>query len=264
MKNLLKTIMVSAMILSQLSVTAQFFTEDFESSTFPPANWSLDVQNPNESWSLDTKVASSGSKSAKITYDDALLQQNETLVSPSIDLTSAINPSLEFSYAMSYFWSVSPNNNYDFTVSIIDGTTSTVLWTENDQGSFGDYNFITVNLDLTAYAGKTNLKVSFNYNGQEGADLSLDNIKVIESAVLSVDKKELSKVSFFPNPVKNILSYNASSKVDEITFYSIIGKEVYRDNSGKNDIDISNLNKGIYLLKVRSDKKTETYKIVKE
>ncbi|TXD47242.1 T9SS type A sorting domain-containing protein [Polaribacter sp. IC073] len=264
MKTPLKMTMVLAMILCNLSVSGQIFTEDFESSTFPPVNWSLATQNTNETWSLDAKAAASGTNSAKVTYDERLAQQNETLLSPNIDLTSAVKPSLEFSFAMSYFWSVAPNNNYDFTVSIIDGTTTTVLWSEADAGAFNDYIWTKVTLDLTPFAGKNNLKLSFNYNGLDGANLSLDAIKIEETAVLSADKEELASVSFFPNPVKNILSFNTTSKVDEIIFYNVAGKEILKSNTSKNQIDISKFSKGVYLLKVASKNKTETYKIIKE
>jgi len=264
MKSSLKGIIAAAMILITLSVSGQFITEDFESNIFPPANWTIASQNTNETWSLETKAANTGTNSAKVNYDDNFGAQNEILKSPSIDLTSAINPSLEFWFSMSYFWSISPNNNYDFEVSIYDGSSLKLIWQESDFGNFNNYDWYKVTLDLTEFAGKSNISVEFKYQGQDGANLRIDDFSIKETAVLDVEKLEENNLSFYPNPTKNTLSYNSNIEIDEIIFYNTIGQEVKKSTNNVNQIDISNLDRGIYTLKVKSANKIETYKILKE
>ena len=265
MKKPLPLIIAFAMVLLHSSTFGQFLNENFEGNTFPPANWQLTQVNSNETWSVDSKSANTGIKSATVVYDKSLNAQNELLISPSFDLTTAISPVFEFWVSMSYYWSVSPNDNYDFIVSLNDGTESVDLWTENNEGTFEDYNWRKVTIDLTDYVGKSNLKLEFKYVGTDGATLNLDDVSVIETAVLAVDD-EISKeaISFYPNPVKNILSYQSNEIIDEITFYNAIGQQVYQSKNTNSQVDISKLNSGIYLLKVKSAEKIKTYKIVKE
>lgn len=264
MKSPLKNFIALAVLLSNVSLFGQFLSENFESSTFPPTNWMVKSTNANQSWKLDTKTSSEGVSSASVLYDDALGDQNETLISPAFDLSTAITPVLEFSFSMSYYWSVSPNDNYNFTVSINDGTTTTVLWTEADKGNFNNYEWYQVTLDLTPYVGKSNLKLEFNYTGKDGADLNLDNISVSETAVLSVGKVSKSTISFYPNPTTDILSFNSVATIDKVTFYNTNGQMVYTVKPQNNQIDISQFNAGVYLLKVASDQKVQTYQILKK
>ncbi|NVK52286.1 MAG: T9SS type A sorting domain-containing protein [Flavobacteriaceae bacterium] len=264
MKYPLKKIIASAILFSCMSVSGQILSEDFENATFPPANWTLTQTNTNETWTVDAKNAKSGVKSAVVFYDKSLAAQNEKLISPAIDLKTVKEPKVDFWFSMSYFWSVSPNNNYDFKVSVNDGTTSTVVWTENSEGSFQDYTWRKVTIDLKAFAGKSNLKLEFSYVGTDGATLHIDDVVVQETAVLSVEKVNDLQVSFYPNPAKDKLYIQSKAAIDQVAIYNTIGQKVYQSSSTKSAIDISELTEGVYFVKVTSDVKTNTYKIVKE
>jgi hypothetical protein len=69
----------------------------------------------------------------------------------------------------------------------------------------------------------------------------------------------------YPNPVNNgkfvITSNNGVNKQVEI--YSMIGKQVYSKTVKANEaIDVSNLNQGIYVLRVKEDAKIATRKLI--
>lgn len=263
MKCPLKSIIALAVLLSNVSVSGQILNENFENNTFPPVNWVLSQTNVNETWNVDAKNAKSGVKSATVFYDKSLAAQNEKLISPSIDLKTVKEPVLEFWFSMSYFWSVSPNNNYDFKVSVNDGTKSTVVWTEKNEGNFDDYSWRKATVDLEAFAGKSNLKIEFSYIGTDGATLNIDDISVKETVVLNVEKVNDLKVSFYPNPVKDKLSIQSKNKIDKLVIYNSLGQKMYESKEEKASINMSNFNKGIYFLKVKSDVNTQTYKVVK-
>lgn len=181
------TLLFFFFLLCALATHAQYLNEGFEGGSSLPAGWTLSQVNANETWYIGTNAAQAhtGSNYAIVEYDAALGAQNETLTSPSFDLTSATNPRLIFWWNMSYFWSVSPNNNYDFTVSIDDGTTVNQVFTETDETDFDstDDNFVWFSrtVDLSAYIGKSNVKVLFNYSGSDGASLTIDDILVEET-----------------------------------------------------------------------------------
>lgn len=67
----------------------------------------------------------------------------------------------------------------------------------------------------------------------------------------------------YPNPVSNALNVETMEKVEDIILYDVLGKEVLRTTK-TNNIDVSNLNNGLYILKLITEKGIGEYKIVKE
>ena len=171
------TLLLLTFLYSSLSY-GQYLSEGFESSTSLPDNWVLTQTNTSKTWEISTTTANNGTNGATVSYD---YSQDETLTSPSIDLSSATNPRLVFYWSMSYYWSVDPYNNYDFIVSIDDGTNVTQLFTEADAGTFTTYQWYEQTIDLSAYVGLSDVKILFNYTGNDGASLYLDDISVEET-----------------------------------------------------------------------------------
>ena len=162
---------------------AQLSEESFESGI--PATWTVNQVNTVETWKISTTEPHSGSNKMIVEYDPTPGNQDENLVTPVIDLTSSTNPRLVFWWNMSYHWGVAPNDNYDFTVSIDNGTTVTQLFTETDEANFDstDDNWVwfKTEINLAAYVGQSNITIIFNYTGNDGASLSLDDVKVDET-----------------------------------------------------------------------------------
>jgi len=158
---------------------AAVLNEGFESATFPPSGWTKTTTDASYTWTQATN-AHSGTKDAEVLYDPALAQQNEWLISPSVNLTSLTSPMLNFWWNMSYYWGVSPNNNYDFKVKVSTdgGTTWTIIWTEDSAGTFTSYTYYKQSISLAAYASATNFKVAFQYIGSNGASLDIDDISI--------------------------------------------------------------------------------------
>lgn len=164
------------------TITAQYLVEDFEGgTTIPPAGWIHNQTNTNETWTISNTTSVSGTNSAEVLYDAALGVQDEQLVSPSIDLTAASSPQLRFQVNLSYFWSISPNNNYDAKVYVDNGSGNTLVWEEADLGEFESFSWIEVVVDLSAYVGDS-ITVTFAYEGADGASLNIDDIIVEETA----------------------------------------------------------------------------------
>ncbi|PCH52342.1 MAG: hypothetical protein COC22_04245 [Flavobacteriaceae bacterium] len=69
----------------------------------------------------------------------------------------------------------------------------------------------------------------------------------------------------YPNPVSNgKLFMNSNSNFDkQLEIYSMLGKRVYRKNvNTKETIDISKLNAGIYMVKIKEEEKISTRKLI--
>ncbi|MEN2398224.1 T9SS type A sorting domain-containing protein [Flavobacterium sp. MC2016-06] len=83
---------------------------------------------------------------------------------------------------------------------------------------------------------------------------------------LSTPDFALSGFKFYPNPVKNILTVNHTSVIDEVQIFTVSGESVLfkKINSTHSEIDLSHLSTGVYLLNVKSDGKEKSMKIIKE
>lgn len=174
---LLLTVLLS---LSSWRAEAQYFSNGFE-GTFP-SPWTLSSTNTAYTWHAGTSFHT-GVASAICEYDPDLFDQNESLMSPIINLSTATAPRLKFWFMMSYYWGVDPNDNYDLIVKATTdgGATSTVLWTEAAQGVFDSFVWYEVTLDLTAYVGQSNFQLILVYEGVDGAQANFDDIIVEET-----------------------------------------------------------------------------------
>ncbi|WP_165828985.1 T9SS type A sorting domain-containing protein [Flavobacterium sp. HTF] len=82
---------------------------------------------------------------------------------------------------------------------------------------------------------------------------------------LSTPDFELANFQFYPNPVKEILTIDNTSVIDGIEIFSLSGKSVLvkKINDTRSQIDLSHLSNGVYFLKVKSQGKERTIKIIK-
>lgn len=90
-------------------------------------------------------------------------------------------------------------------------------------------------------------------------------INVIGDLVLSVDSNLLTQVSIYPNPAKDVLNLKipASIEIIKASLYDVLG----RNTAAKvvnNQINVSNLSKGIYMLSLETSAGKLTQKIVKQ
>lgn len=238
----------------------QYLEEGFESSASIPAGWNVNQVNADETWNINSSpaLAHSGDNYAVVVYDPNLNTQDESLVSPSIDLSSATNPRLIFWWNTSYYWSVSPYDNYDFTVSIDDGTNVTEVFTENDETDFDDdadsFIWFRRTVDLSSWIGQTNVKIIFNYQGVDGASLSVDQILVEETPSCEAP----SGVSVTVNSLTEVtISWAAGASETEWTYeYGETGFTIGSGTSATvttTSVDLSGLTEQVYDIYVKAN-----------
>ncbi len=84
--------------------------------------------------------------------------------------------------------------------------------------------------------------------------------------VLGINTELDNKIQVYPNPVKNILTINSLEQpIESYKIYTING-QVVQSNSlvTKNQLDISSLISGVYLLEFTSNNEKQTIKFIKE
>jgi len=82
----------------------------------------------------------------------------------------------------------------------------------------------------------------------------------------TINFESISNISIFPNPVKDNFIYFSSTQDLDVIVYDILGKQVLVENitPTKDFINVSNLNNGIYLMKINSSQGTVTKKLIKQ
>jgi hypothetical protein len=75
-----------------------------------------------------------------------------------------------------------------------------------------------------------------------------------------------NNISLYPNPTKERVYINTSIPIKKITISNLLGQEIknYNTSQVKSSIDISELNKGIYFVKIYTEKVAHTTKLIKE
>ncbi|MEG0696730.1 MAG: T9SS type A sorting domain-containing protein, partial [Algoriella sp.] len=104
--------------------------------------------------------------------------------------------------------------------------------------------------------GTAKIKISFNSNGK-----IVDQLITISTAVLGTNELTKSAVNIYPNPVNNILFVEVKEAA-KAEIYTITGTKITEKTlqKGKNQLEVSDLQKGVYIIKVNNS----TFKIIKK
>jgi len=94
-------------------------------------------------------------------------------------------------------------------------------------------------------------------------DGQVEDYTINVKEALSTGESAFDKVSFYPNPVKDILTVSSNKKVSSISVFNTAGQLV-KTTQNINTIDMSNLSAGVYVVKTDVEGKTETSKVIKK
>lgn len=89
----------------------------------------------------------------------------------------------------------------------------------------------------------------------------------LDGAVLSTVKNNIQQIGVYPNPLLSAnrylnISSNSSSPMN-VTIFDIIGKQIIKETVSNNQLNVSKLETGIYLVKISQDGKEFNQKIIK-
>ena len=87
--------------------------------------------------------------------------------------------------------------------------------------------------------------------------------KYVDTATLSTDDLALKNIAIYPNPSKGILHIDTNKNI-QVSVTDLLGKTVVptQNFNTNNTIDISNLNNGMYIVKVSNGNTTGSLKII--
>jgi hypothetical protein len=261
------------------------YSYSFENETDLNADWVLNESTNIESewnfnsgdntiWKWENGVAFDGFSSLKVDKDEMLVGVSTEIISKAYDLSGLSTPAIKFS------WAGAAVNNFPVnTLNVAYSDDCGESW--RDLGIVGAVEAANAGLYTTSFKPDTsewnsivmtkaqlnssNIKFKFEYvvNGISN-NFYLDNIRIGEESTLIISENMTSsKLSIFPNPANGsttIALENLANLDVDVTIINMLGAEVSKLYTGEivskyQEIfaDISNLEKGIYFVKITNN-----------
>jgi len=229
-------------------------------------DWRTDAGGTPSTGTGPTTDYNPGTSSGKYLYIEAsggCTAQFANLISPCVDLTTAINPVLKYAYNM---------NGADMGTLFID-VFSNGVWSNNIDLLNGDKgpSWLVRTKSLSSYVGGIiNIRFRGKTGGDYQSDLAIDDISVEEAVGVDELSNNLN-FTIFPNPSNGVYNYTYSGKSElTIELFDVNGKILYSstipaDSSIKTGvIDITEYANGIYMIILTRESDRVTKKIIKE
>ena len=153
-------------------------------------------------------------------------------------------------------------NSWDLGIAVYTGTCGALT-------CVGDSNNGTINvIESVTFASTSGTTYYINIAYPSG---SVDNPEgtfdlAATSSTLSIDKIVAKGFSYYPNPVDKVLKMRAKEPIQQISLYSILGKELKRVNQDalQAELNMDNLPAGTYFVKAFVGGTVGTFKILKK
>ena len=81
------------------------------------------------------------------------------------------------------------------------------------------------------------------------------------------ETEQASSLNLYPNPVQDKLYIEAEAEIEEIVVYDVYGRRQVTEtpsHQGNLSIDVSNLNSGVYFVKIKTEEGNIVKRFVKE
>ena len=251
-----------ASFTSLCNVSTESYTEDFEAATVPalPACTSVINAGTGNNWATATPAASSGFTSKALRY-----VYNTTAAANSWFFTNGVTLTAGTPYTITYKYG---NNSATYVekLKVAYGTAATVAAMTTTLADHPNVTGGTPNNGSVAFTPATSGTYYFGFNAYSAVNqflLYLDDIRIIATA-LNTDSFDTVNFNAYPNPVKDVLRFSSPETISEVTIFNLLGQQVGAKKINVNQIDMSNLTAGTYMVKITIDNKIKTIKVIKE
>ena len=214
--------------------------------------------DPNDPQDRTIWNARTGEKGLYMIAATSLLN-DDYIITPRIDLTSVNAAQFSFwaksltdAYGLERFHvllSTTSSNYFDFTVELSDGELQAPL-------EYTEYSY-----DLSDYEGQM-VYLAIHYVAQDSFVFQMDDF-LVQGNILSIEDNLFNNFNHYIT--NNNLVMSASSSLENIQLYNLLGQEVFSKSlSNTNEtINIASLDTGTYIAKVSIQGTSKSFKIVK-
>ena len=215
--------------------------ENFDEENFPPTGWTRIIKDTDYTWSRGNpsftfnKIDSTNVCSAICNWD--IVGQNEWLISPKLWLP-AKDIVLEFYIGADLYW------KYDATVKLLitenEGITWHELWDLRDVISISqrDWYWKNITIDLSTYANNDSVILAWQYVGNDGQIIAIDNIRIMENITGIPSVKSMKQdylLQNYPNPFRTetTIPFKLAHSADvKLIIYNTRGQKVAEPFTG--------------------------------
>lgn len=243
------------------------YTQDFETAVTPAIPSCTSIQNAGtgNNWRV---VANPGygftSKTLRYTY-------STTNAADAWFFTNGIALTAGTDYTISYKYG---NNSTTYTenLKVAYGTSADNAAMTNQladhPGIIGGTTTSTATENIVNFTPSVSGDYYFGFNAYSAADqfyLFVDDITV--TTALATPDFNSNKFISYPNPMKDVLNISNNKAITNVAVFNLLGQQVLVKtvNSDQVQINVANLSKGSYLVKITAeDGATKTMKVIKE
>ena len=139
-------------------------------------------------------------------------------------------------------------------------TQSAGVWVGHDF-AIADFTALTG----TANLGQIQVLLGSATGGSQGTAF-IDNIYLYKDATANVKNNDIASFNIFPNPTERFLNISSETYINKIKIYNVLGKEIkaIKINAKSKNINLQDLNAGIYMIKYLSENGIGTSKFIKQ
>ncbi len=230
-----------------------------------------------------------GSRSWEGTYSIRIRDNSGTasaMTSPVLNLSGYSEVTVNF-----YFYPHSMENGEDFWLRYNDGSgwTTVAAWASGTSFNNGSFYTASVTLNSSQYNFPSNARFRFQCDASANADhIYIDEVTVSASSGTLVDGNgpivfieevfstrldeddnaliiDQPEMQIYPNPARDVLNINSNKVIESIQIVSVSGQlmRTVQGNSDLEEINISDLQAGMYYLLIKSEGELTTEKFIK-
>ncbi len=260
------TLIAAALTISIAFGQIEIYNEDFQSGL--PVNYTVvdnDGLTPNavvseytEAWiEITDPENASDTIMASTSYFDPVGQADRWLITPAITLGAYGN--------IAYWEAKSEDDSFPEDYYVLVSSTDTQISSFTDTLVFifnelPDWTTQSGNLSDLGLDNQT-IHLAFVNRTDDGFKLYIDDIRVEMEDPSGVDELSEVQITVFPNPTTKMIEISGLNP-DEVTIYSLAGKQLLTTSSSK--IDLSSLAAGRYILEARNSKHVARSLVVKD
>lgn len=105
-----------------------------------------------------------------------------------------------------------------------------------------------------------NSDIIVSSNGQYGSQF---NYFIYADAPSAINENQNAELSIYPNPANSILNIQSNNQIQSVELFNIQGQLVAKEGN-VNQINVSNLTNGVYMIRIATDNGVKVQKFVKE
>jgi len=155
-----------------------------------------------------------------------------------------------------------PGNDWNVTPKIY-------WWNAQPENSLADQTWPGIDMQMHdsewykhTFSGVTSVNVIFNNGSGGNGNQTEDIVNVTQdlfyewgNGVLSVDENNINAIKIFPNPATSYLRIDGSINAASYSIFDVLGKKIQQGKIINNQIDVSKLTKGTFILKLKEESK---------